>query len=358
MHQPLLSHTIVPYFLPTLLPDVLYPLTRSLLFRLEAEKSHDLTLPVLNKLMGGAIGRRYASRLVSTPIEVMGLRFPNRIGLAAGLDKNGDFIDGLGNLGFGFIEVGTVTPKPQPGNPKPRLFRLARHDALINRFGFNNKGVDHLVEQVQKRRYAGVLGINIGKNKDTPNESAIDDYVHCFKKVYEHADYITINISSPNTPGLRELQHGDARADLLRELKKLQRELADKHSKLVPMAVKIAPDMSEAELDDFVDDALATEIDAIIATNTTNSRDEIEGSPHAGETGGLSGAPLTSLALATQTRLGTRLAGRIPVIGVGGIQSTADAADRINAGASLLQVYTGFIYKGPALIRQLLKVVD
>ncbi len=328
-----------------------------MLFSIEAEKSHDLTLSAIQRLLGGKLGSRFRSRVPDNPVRLMGLDFPNPVGLAAGLDKNGDYMDGLGNLGFGFLEIGTVTPRPQPGNPQPRMFRLPEDHALINRMGFNNKGVDYLVERVAKRRYRGVLGINIGKNKDTPNNSAIDDYLTCLTRVYPHADYITINISSPNTPGLRDLQHGKARRELFVELINSQSQLQTQHQRKVPLLVKIAPDMTDIEIDDFANDVLDTGINGVIATNTTNSRDGLTVNPSTSsivnEAGGLSGQPLGQQARAVQTRLGTRLAGNIPLIGVGGIHSADDGMAGYKAGADLLQIYTGFIYQGPALIRQL-----
>ena len=320
---------------------------------MDAEKSHDFTLNALQKLVGGPQGELFRSRVPDNPVSVMGLRFRNPVGLAAGLDKNADFIDGLGNLGFGFIETGTVTPRPQPGNPKPRMFRIPQRSAIINRMGFNNAGVDHLVGKVKNRHYDGILGINIGKNKDTPLEAANGDYLHCLEKVYPYADYVTVNISSPNTPGLRELQHGEMLENLFRDLKINQSELADLHRRYVPIAVKIAPDMTDEELDEFALRVREHEIDAVIATNTTSERDGVEGLPNAGETGGLSGSPLTRRSTIVISRLGTTLAGTVPIIGVGGIMSAEDAQAKIDAGASLVQVYSGFIYRGPRLIRDI-----
>lgn len=352
-----MSHTITLFLLTRPgAPYVLYKLLRAALFRLDAEASHNLALPLLNRCLGNDLIRPLLvrhSRRHDAPYSCMGLTFPNRIGLAAGLDKNAAYLDGLGALGFGFIEVGTVTPRPQPGNPKPRMFRLTNEQAIINRLGFNNLGVDQLVERVKAHRFSGILGINIGKNADTPLEKANDDYLHCLRKVYEHADYVTINISSPNTPGLRDLQHGSMLRDLFTCLKQEQQVLEQKHGRYVPIAVKIAPDMSDDEIDEFASQALEHKIDGVIATNTTFSREGAEESVHAAETGGLSGQPLADRSTATIQKLGTRLADRIPVIGVGGILSAPDGMAKLDAGAQLLQVYTGFIYKGPSLIKAL-----
>jgi dihydroorotate dehydrogenase len=332
---------------------LLYATLRSALFKLDAEHAHRIALNTLQTTLRGALGRYVRQRVPDNPVEVMGLTFRNPVGLAAGLDKDADYLDGLGNLGFGFIEVGTVTPRPQPGNPKPRLFRLPEQSALINRMGFNNAGVDHLVSRIQQRRYDGVLGINIGKNRDTPLASATSDYLHCLEKVYPYADYVTVNISSPNTPGLRDLQHGEMLEELFRALKLKQTELADMHGSYVPIAVKIAPDMSPEELDAFALSVIEHKIDAVIATNTTNARDGVSGLRHADEQGGLSGAPLTRTSTLVINQLGTTLAGNVPIIAVGGILSAADAQAKIDAGASLVQLYTGFIYQGPGLIREI-----
>ena len=284
----------------------------------------------------------------------MGLTFPNAVGLAAGMDKNGQYIDGLASFGFGFIEVGTITPRPQAGSPLPRLFRLNEHNALINRMGLNNQGVDAVVHNISKRKFSGILGINIGKNADTPLERAQDDYIICFEKVYPHADYVTVNISSPNTVGLRDLQHGENVRRLFECLKSAQQQLAAQHGKYKPIVVKISPDMDAEAVDAFADEALNYEIDGIIATNTTNSRDGVEGARWADQKGGLSGAPLCERSTDTIRQLGTRLAGRIPIIGVGGISSAADARAKLEAGATLLQLYSGFIYKGPTLVHELI----
>lgn len=329
---------------------MLYQLARYAMFRLDPELSHEMALSGMNQMANLGLHRMLGARAESFPVEVMGIRFPNPVGLAAGLDKNGRAVDGLAAMGFGFIEVGTVTPRPQPGNPKPRLFRIPEHSAIINRMGFNNQGVDQLLRNLERSRYTGVLGINIGKNKDTPNEKADDDYVYCLRKVYPRASYITVNISSPNTPGLRSLQFGDSLNSLLNRLKGEQARQARLHDKYVPIAVKIAPDMTEEEIA-MVAKALKTyEIDGVVATNTTLSRDGIEDSPLRREEGGLSGAPVRNRSTRTIRTLAAELDGALPIIGVGGITEGFDAAEKIEAGASLVQIYTGFIYQGPELV--------
>ena len=285
----------------------------------------------------------------------MGIDFPNAVGLAAGLDKNAEYFNALGQLGFGFVEVGTITPRAQPGNDKPRMFRLKQEQALINRMGFNNKGVEFLVEKVKQRAFNGVLGINIGKNLTTPLKSAHEDYQACLTAVYPFADYITVNISSPNTPGLRDLQLGESLQALLKSIKTAQQTLADQHSTYVPVAVKISPDMAAEDIDGFCDAAANNKIDGIIAGNTTLTRDGVAASVHAKEAGGLSGEPLTERARATIAHLAQRLQGEIPIIGCGGIASGEDAAAHLAAGADLVQVYTGFIFQGPALINDIRK---
>jgi dihydroorotate dehydrogenase len=280
----------------------------------------------------------------------MGLNFPNPVGLAAGLDKNGDCINGLAALGFGFIEIGTVTPLPQPGNPKPRLFRLPQANAIINRMGFNNHGVNKLIENVRHAEYQGILGINIGKNAATPIEKAADDYLICLRKVYARASYITVNISSPNTKNLRQLQDKDALNDLLTQLKAEQKKLADTHGKYVPIALKIAPDMEAEQIIQIARLLMQHRIDGVIATNTTLSREGVANLPHGTETGGLSGSPVRDKSTAVIRHLAAELKGALPIIGVGGILSGADAAEKITAGASLVQIYSGLIYRGPALI--------
>ncbi|MGK2913041.1 MAG: quinone-dependent dihydroorotate dehydrogenase [Porticoccaceae bacterium] len=328
----------------------MYQLLRSALFRLPPETSHELSLKSLRA--GERIGLLgcLARRPQACAVRLMGLDFQNPVGLSAGLDKNGDYFNALGALGFGFIEIGTVTPRPQPGNSKPRLFRLPEHAAIINRLGFNNLGVDYLVEQAAKRRFDGILGINIGKNADTPLARAAEDYLMGMEKVYRHADYIAVNISSPNTPGLRDLQLGDSLAQLLGQLKDAQRRLADRHARYVPLAVKIAPDLDAGAIVDIAALLIKYAIDGVIATNTTLSRDGIEESSIAGETGGLSGAPLRTRATKVIAVLAKALDGALPIIGVGGIMSGEDAAEKIAAGASLVQIYTGFIYRGPRLV--------
>lgn len=332
-----------------------YQLARYFLFKLDPEVAHELSIKQLSLLGGTPLDIFFRQKLPSRPVEVMGLRFDNPVGLAAGLDKDGEAIDALGSMGFGFIEVGTVTPRPQPGNDKPRLFRVIPAEGIINRMGFNNKGVDHLIEQVKKSNYKGILGINIGKNKDTPLENGKDDYLLCMDKVYPHAGYIAVNISSPNTPDLRKLQFGAALDELLAELKKRQLELAERYGKYVPLTVKIAPDMSSEELEQVANSLLKNKIDGVIATNTTLDREMIFDMPHAAEAGGLSGRPLQAKSTEFIRELAGYLKGAIPIIGVGGIDSALAAREKIAAGASLVQIYSGFIYKGPALIRDIVE---
>ncbi len=332
-----------------------YQLARYFLFKLDPEVAHELTIKQLSLLGGTPLDIFFRQKLPSRPVEVMGLRFDNPVGLAAGLDKDGEAIDALGAMGFGFIEVGTVTPRPQPGNDKPRLFRVIPAEGIINRMGFNNKGVDHLIEQVKKSNYQGILGINIGKNKDTPLENGKDDYLLCMDKVYPYAGYIAVNISSPNTPGLRQLQFGTALDELLAALKQRQLELAEQHGKYVPLAVKIAPDLSAEELEQVANSLLNNKIDGVIATNTTLDREMIFDMPHAAETGGLSGRPLQAKSTALIRDLAAHLKGAIPIIGVGGIDSALAAREKMEAGASLVQIYSGFIYKGPPLIRDIVE---
>ena len=330
----------------------MYTLARDLLFKLAPETSHDLSIDLIGA--GGRLGLNglLCKAPASLPVRVMGLEFANPVGLAAGLDKNGDAIDGFAQLGFGFIEIGTVTPRAQPGNPKPRLFRLPEAQGIINRMGFNNLGVDHLLARVQAARYRGVLGINIGKNFDTPVERAVDDYLIGLDKVYAHASYVTVNVSSPNTPGLRSLQFGDSLRQLLEALRQRQEDLAVVHGKRVPLAIKIAPDMTDEETVDVARALLDTGMEAVIATNTTLSREGVEGLQYADEAGGLSGAPVRDKSTHTVRVLAGELQGRLPIIAVGGITEGQHAADKIAAGASLVQIYSGFIYQGPALIRQ------
>jgi dihydroorotate dehydrogenase len=333
----------------------LYQLISPLLFQIDAEKVHDFTLKGLKISEKVGLLSLDPSRSKCLSREVMGITFTNPVGLAAGLDKNAAVIDGMASLGFGFIEVGTVTPRPQPGNPKPRLFRVKEAQGIINRFGFNNLGVDHLVENVKAAKYKGVLGINIGKNFDTPNERAVDDYLHCMQKVYAHASYITVNISSPNTKNLRALQEKEALAGLLASLKLEQAKLADKHGKYVPMTLKIAPDLTQEQVVEIADLLMQHQIDGVIATNTTLSRETVKGMPHAEEAGGLSGEPVKALSTYVIQELSSHLKGALPIIGVGGILSGADAEEKMKAGASLVQIYSGLIYKGPKLINEVVK---
>lgn len=330
-----------------------YQLARQLMFYADAEKSHHFALGSLKTLQHTPLSAFWRQHLPAKPVTVAGIRFDNPVGLAAGLDKNADCIDAFSQMGFGFIEVGTVTPRPQVGNDKPRIFRLPEAQAIINRMGFNNKGVDYLVENVKNARYKGVLGINIGKNKDTPNEQGKDDYIHCMRKVYAHASYITVNISSPNTPGLRDLQFGDALMDLLVSVKNEQLDLAAKYQKYVPVFVKIAPDMDEVAVQQVADTLLQSKMDGAIATNTTLDRSLVQGLQFAEEMGGLSGAPVRTKSTSIVAQLRAAVGADFPIIGVGGIDSADAAAEKFAAGAQLVQVYTGFIYQGPDLIRSI-----
>lgn len=330
-----------------------YPIVRPALFKLDPERAHELTFQQLRFMNGTPLERFYRQNLPSRPVTCMGLTFKNALGLAAGLDKNAECIDAFAAMGFGFVEVGTVTPRAQAGNDKPRMFRLVEAGGIINRMGFNNLGVDHLVENVKKARFNGVLGINIGKNKDTPVEQGKEDYLICMEKVYAHAGYIAINISSPNTPGLRSLQYGEALDDLLSAIKQKQKALKQRHLKYVPLAVKIAPDLSEEELIQVADSLVRHQIDGVIATNTTLDRSLVTGLKHAEEAGGLSGRPVQSRSTAVIQRLSQELQGRLPIIGAGGIDSLTAAREKIAAGATLVQIYSGFIYQGPGLIKDI-----
>ncbi|MCW4149124.1 quinone-dependent dihydroorotate dehydrogenase [Halomonas sp. 18H] len=327
----------------------MYSLARSLLFRLEAEKAHGVALSALDLAQRVGMAGLLADRPVADPVNLMGLTFPNRVGLAAGLDKNADHLDALGALGFGFVEVGTVTPRAQSGNPAPRLFRVPERGAIINRMGFNNAGVDHLVSRVQQTRFAGVIGINIGKNLTTPVEQAVDDYLYCLRHVHAHAHYITVNVSSPNTPGLRNLQFGEQLNRLLGTLREECSRLDQAAGRRVPLAVKIAPDMSDTEVATLAHGLKANDIDAVIATNTTVAREAVTGLPHAEEAGGLSGRPVFEPSNAILRALRKHLPD-LPMIGVGGIDSGDAAVTKQRAGADLVQLYSGFIYRGPGLV--------
>jgi dihydroorotate dehydrogenase len=325
----------------------LYGVARPFLFSLDPETAHRLTLRLADHA-GFALG----TEIPRNPVRAMGLEFPNPIGLAAGLDKDAAHIDALAALGFGFIEVGTVTPRAQPGNPKPRLFRLPAKEALINRFGFNNVGADELVRNVERSRWRGILGINIGKNADTPPERAVEDYEIGLEKVYAKASYVTVNISSPNTKGLRDLQQKEPLEDLLKRLMHKKEVLAEQHGKRVPLALKVAPDLRDEEIRDIADAVRRYRIDAVIATNTSLTRTGVTGLEHWEEAGGLSGAPIRGLATEVLRKFASRLQGETLLIGAGGILSGADAAEKLRAGASLVQLYTGLIYRGPGLVAE------
>ncbi|EGR0787845.1 quinone-dependent dihydroorotate dehydrogenase [Vibrio vulnificus] len=334
---------------------MLYRLARAGFFQLDAEKAHDLAIQNFKRFTGTPIDLFYRQQLPNRPVECMGLTFRNPVGLAAGLDKNGECIEAFDAMGFGFVEVGTVTPRAQSGNDKPRLFRLVGAEGIINRMGFNNLGVDNLIENVKKAKYSCVLGINIGKNKDTPIEKGAEDYLICMEKVYEYAGYIAVNISSPNTPGLRTLQYGEALDELLVELKRKQAELEEKHGKYVPLALKIAPDLTDDEISQICQSLINNKIDGVIATNTTLDRTMVEGMKYAQEAGGLSGRPLQSRSTEVVRLLRKELQGNIPIIGVGGVDSYVAAKEKMLAGADLVQVYSGFIYHGPGLVRDIVK---
>lgn len=327
------------------------------MFQLDAEKAHHLGLQGLSLLEMSGLSSLLYPKTAASPVKVMGLTFPNAVGLAAGLDKNGDYIEAMAGLGFGFVEVGTVTLRPQPGNPKPRLFRLPEAEAIINRMGFNNLGVDHLIEQVKVAQTDAVLGINIGKNFDTPVEKAVDDYLIGLNKVYAYADYVTINISSPNTPGLRSLQFGESLNELLQQLKEQQAKLQQTHQRYVPMAVKVAPDLDGEEVEQLAESFAQYEIDAVIATNTTMSRDGVTGVKNGDEAGGLSGRPVFIKSTDIVRQFRAALPDSLPIIAAGGIMSGEDAQQKIEAGASLVQIYSGLIYKGPQLISEIVKTI-
>lgn len=340
---------------PTVLTTT-YPFLKSLLFTLDAEKAHHLSLASLRLTERSKLLAPLSPKLPTTkPVECMGLTFEHPVGLAAGLDKEGNTIDALGRLGFSFIEIGTITPRPQPGNPKPRLFRLPEHEALINRMGFNNPGIDEGVANVRNRQsFQGVVGFNIGKNKITPNENALDDYLIAFRASYPVADYITVNLSSPNTPGLRDLQAAEPTARLLAALQQERERLQAQTGRHVPIAFKVAPDLQNDHIQELAQVFREGRLDALIATNTTIDRKKIEGHPHAAEQGGLSGAPETELSTRVIAAFHAELGKTVPIIGVGGIMSADDALAKLEAGATLLQLYTGFIYKGPKLIQEIL----
>ncbi len=325
----------------------LYRLARPLLFSLDPEVAHRLTLRAADFSFGFL-----KQSVISDPVRAMGLDFPNRVGLAAGLDKNAEHIDALAALGFGFIEVGTVTPRPQPGNPRPRLFRIAERDALINRFGFNNCGLEAFLRNVERTRWKGILGINLGKNADTPAGRAVEDYEIGLEKAYARASYVTINISSPNTKGLRSLQEKDALQELLLRICLKRQRLSDQHGKRVPLALKVAPDLDDAAIRGIADAVRRHGIDAVIATNTSVSREGVEGLRHAGEAGGLSGAPIKHRSSAVLKKFSLQLKGEAALIGAGGILSGGDAREKIDAGATLVQLYTGLVYRGPELVAE------
>ena len=335
-----------------------YKIARSLLFKLDAEKAHDVSINGLRALQSLGLTPLLEPNLKNNPINIMGLNFPNRIGLAAGLDKSGQCINGFGSMGFGFVEVGTITPKPQSGNPKPRLFRLKEHNAIINRMGFNNPGIENAIDNIIKssKGYSGIVGVNIGKNKITPNAEALDDYMKGLRSFYNIADYIAVNVSSPNTSGLRELQSPEYARKLISPLMKERDLLSHQYEKIVPIAVKLDPDMQRDQIMALAELFLELKIDAVIATNTTVSRDKVQDHKLSQELGGLSGKPLHSQSNDAIHNFKNSLNDEIPIIGVGGISSKKDAEEKIEAGAKLLQIYTGLIYKGPALIRELVEI--
>jgi dihydroorotate dehydrogenase len=335
-----------------------YPLARAALFKLDPEDAHALTMRSLNTMAATGAARIMLQRIPDDPRTVMGITFPNPVGLAAGADKNGECIAGFGALGFGFIELGGVTPRGQPGNPKPRVFRLVESRGIINRLGFNNFGVDFLVDKLKQHAYRGVIGINLGKNLDTPLEKAADDYAICYDKVYLHAGFATINISSPNTKNLRQLQGEDELGPILKRMKSEQARLADRHGKYVPLVVKIAPDLDDAQVESIAAIVVKHRMDGITATNTTISRERVAGEAHADETGGLSGAPVFEVSNRVIRALARHLDGALPIIGVGGIMSGADARAKIDAGAALVQFYSGLIYRGPTLVAEVARALQ
>ncbi|WP_394205819.1 quinone-dependent dihydroorotate dehydrogenase [Shewanella waksmanii] len=330
-----------------------YKIAQKVMFQMDPEKAHNLAIHSLKSTAHSPLNCFYGQKFDAAPVEFMGLTFPNPVGLAAGMDKDGECIDAFHAMGFGHIEVGTVTPRPQPGNDQPRLFRIKPAKAIINRMGFNNKGVDALVENLKAAKSGAMVGVNIGKNKDTPVEQGKDDYLICMEKVYQYAAYIAVNISSPNTPGLRTLQYGELLDDLLGSLKQKQKDLAERHGKYVPIALKIAPDLSQDEVQSIADSLIRNEFDGAIATNTTLTRDGVSGLMNSNEAGGLSGKPLNSLSTKVIKQLSDALGGKLPIIGVGGINSAEDALDKLDAGATMVQIYSGFIYQGPQLIKEI-----
>ncbi|WP_417760735.1 quinone-dependent dihydroorotate dehydrogenase [Shewanella sp.] len=330
-----------------------YELAQKVMFQMDPELAHNFAMKGLGTTANSPLNCFYKQNIAPAPVTFMGVTFPNPVGLAAGMDKDGECIDAFSAMGFGHVEVGTVTPRPQPGNDKPRLFRIKPAKAIINRMGFNNKGVDNLVKNLIAKKSNAIVGVNIGKNKDTPVEQGKDDYLICLDKVYPYADYIAVNISSPNTPGLRTMQYGELLEDLLSSLKTRQKELAEKYKKYVPIALKIAPDLNEDEIQKIADALLNNEFDGVIATNTTLSRDGVSGLANANETGGMSGKPLNELSTKVIKQLATCLKGQIPILGGGGISSAEDALAKMDAGATMVQIYSGFIYQGPKLIKEI-----
>ena len=335
----------------------MYSLARPFLFALDAEKAHHLGLAAMEAAYRTGMNPLLASKPAPLPTPFCGIAVPNPVGLAAGLDKNAAHVDALAALGFGFVEVGTTTPRAQAGNPKPRMFRLPEHDAIINRLGFNNDGVDALVKNAECAKFGGVLGINIGKNKDTPNERAVDDYMYCLDRVYARASYVTVNISSPNTQGLRDLQEEETLKRFIGTLRERQEKLAAQHGARKPMLLKIAPDLADAELDAIADVLIATGIDGLVATNTTIDRDAVAGHRYANEAGGLSGRPVFTKSTKVLSAMAQRLDGRVPIVGVGGITDGAGAVAKIDAGATLVQIYSGMIYRGPALVAECVEAI-
>lgn len=329
---------------------MLYQAARPLLFQLDPETAHAASMQGLKLAHRAGLTRLLVKSVKSKPVKAMGMEFPNPLGLAAGLDKHAEYVDALGSLGFGFLEIGGVTPRPQPGNPRPRVFRLPEQEAIINRFGFNSVGIDKFVENLRRSTYRGILGVNLGKNKETPLDRAVDDYAICLEKIYPHAHFATINVSSPNTPNLRQLQSAGELGPLLRAMHRKREELSQRHGRRVALALKIAPDLSDAEIDIMARTAAEQKMDAVIATNTTLSRDSVRGLPHGNEEGGLSGAPLREVSTEVIRKLARTLDGALPIIGVGGIMEAQHARDKLAAGATLLQLYCGLVYRGPDVV--------